>query len=248
MLNAVLILLVLFVTGQERRFFRIFTASVFGAVISILLLVCKVKFGILYVSISFLSTFYMMFLVCRKKGLQEIMTQSLYFFILTSLFQELLQTIHSVWSIDNVLPALIGALVLLLGITWFLQRSQRKKRENVLYRVEITEQGKQIEVTALLDTGNCLKEPFSKKPVSIVNKEQLEELWKIRRPEKCKVIPFYSVGKEHGILHGMEVECINIYNGEECVSIQRPIIAVYEGILSQNKRYQMILHRELLDY
>lgn len=240
--------MVLFVTGQERCILRIIVAAVFGAVISVLLLVCKVKFGIVYVSISFLSTFYMMFLVCRKKGLREIMTQSLYFFILTSLFQELLQTIHSVWGIDNVLPALIGALVLLLGMTCFLQRSQKEKRENVLYRVEITEQGKQIEVMALLDTGNYLKEPFSKKPVSIVNKEQLEELWKIRRPEKCKVIPFYSVGKEHGILHGMEVERIDIYDGEECVSIHRPIVAVYEGMLSQNKKYQMILHRELLDY
>lgn len=247
MLNEVLILLVLFVTGQERRVLRVFAASAFGAVISILLLVCKVKFGILYVSISFVSTFYMMFLVCGKKGLREIMIQALYFFILSSLFQELLQTIHSVWDIDNMLPALFGALVLLLWMTWFLRKSQKEKQENVLYRVEITEQGKSIEVTALLDTGNCLKEPFSKKPVSIVNKEQLQELWELRRPEKSKVIPFYSVGKTHGILQGMEVERIVIFKGEESITIQRPIVAVYEGILSQTKRYQMILHRELLE-
>lgn len=234
-------------TEQERPVLRILAASAFGAVISILLLVCKMKFGILYVSISFLSTFYMMFLVCRKKGLREIMTQSLYFFVLSSLFQELLQTIHSVWNIDNMLPALFGALALLLGMTWFLCKSQKEKRENVLYRVEIIEQGKRIEVTALLDTGNCLKEPFSKKPVSIVNKEELQELWELKRPEKSKVIPYYSVGKEHGILYGMEVERIVIFKGEDCVTIQRPIVAIYEGILSQNKRYQMILHRELLD-
>lgn len=247
MLNAVLILLVLFVTRQEKIIWRIFAASAFGAVISILLLVCKVKFGILYVSISFLSTFFMMFLVCKKKGWQEVITQALYYFILSSFFQELLQTIHSVWRVDNVLPALCGTCVILLGITWFLRRTQKKKQENVLYQVGITEQGKCIEVTALLDTGNCLKEPFSKKPVSIVNQEQFEELWSIRRPEKCKVIPFYSVGKEHGILHGMEVESIEIFKEEESIIIQRPIIAVYEGMLSQNKRYQMILHRELLE-
>ena len=226
---------------------RILIAAAFGAVISILLLVCKVKFGILYVSISFFSTFYMMFLACNKKKLQEIMTQALYFFVLSSVFQELLQTIQAAWGIDNMMPALLGALVLLLMITGFLYKSQKERKENVLYQVEITEQGKSIEVTALLDTGNCLKEPFSKKPVSIVNKEQVEELWKLRRPEKSKVIPFYSVGKEHGILPGMEVERIVIRKGEECVTVQRPIVAVYEGVLSQNKRYQMILHRELLE-
>lgn len=222
-------------------------ASTVGALISVLLLVCEVRFGILYVSISFLATFIMMFLVCGKKRFQEIMTQTLYFFVLSAVFQELLQTIHSAWAIIDVMPALIGALVLLLVITRFLYKTQKRKNENVLYRVMITEQGESIEVTALLDTGNCLKEPFSKKPVSIINKEMFEEIWKLRKPEKCKVIPFYSVGKEHGMLHGMEVESVAIDDGEQYITIQRPIVAVYEGLLSQNNRYQMILHRELLE-
>lgn len=226
---------------------RIFIASAFGAVVSTLLLVSKAKFGIVYVSISFLATFYMMFLVCRNKRLQEIMTQTLYFFVLSTVFQELLQTIRTVCDIDNMIPALFGTVGLIIAISWFVYKTRKEKIGQLLYRVKIMEQGKYVEVIALLDTGNCLKDPFSKKPVSIVNKEQLKEIWELRKPEKSKIIPFYSVGKEGGILQGMEVEGMVICKGEERIMIQRPIIAVYEGILSQNKRYQMILHRELLE-
>lgn len=242
-----LLWLVLVVTRQEKRVWRIVVASTFGAVVSTLLLVGKLKYGILYVSISFLATFCMMILVCKKTRGQEIMTQTLYFFVLSTVFQELLQTIRTVWDMDNMIPALVGTVGLTMGISWFVHKTRRERWEQILYQVEIMDQGKHVEVTALLDTGNCLKDPFSKKPVSIVNKEQLKELWAMRRPEKSKIIPFYSVGKDGGILYGMEVEGMVIKKGEERIMIQKPIVAVYEGVLSQNKRYQMILHRELLE-
>lgn len=71
------------------------------------------------------------------------------------------------------------------------------------------DQGK-MEVLALVDTGNGLIEPISQKPVAVLD----EEVWKRMRmwmkPERFKMIPYHSIGKERGLLEGYEVDALTV--------------------------------------
>lgn len=63
-------------------------------------------------------------------------------------------------------------------------------------------------------------------------------------PEKLKVIPYHSVGKTHGIMMGMEVSNIKIRTNDGEKKLPEGILAMYQGKLSENGSYQMILSPE----
>ena len=110
----------------------------------------------------------------------------------------------------------------------------------------------EIHILALLDTGNGLIEPISKKPVCLVGKNVFEENGakeggrKEFQPQKFRIIPYHSVGKEKGILSGYEMDRLIIDTDERKVIIEKPMIGISEVSVSGNGSYQMILQPELL--
>ena len=112
---------------------------------------------------------------------------------------------------------------------------------NHFCRIELPGDKGEIEVIGLVDTGNGLKDPVSGKEVAILE----EKVWRNMResicPEKYKVIPFHSIGKERGILEGYEVDRIRLMEETGCRELHNVIIAVFQGDISVKGDYQMIL-------
>lgn len=74
-------------------------------------------------------------------------------------------------------------------------------QEDCLCRVTLVRRGRQVQVSALIDSGNCLIEPISGKPVCVVEEEVFRELW--GEDERLyRAIPYHSIGKSRGILEG----------------------------------------------
>lgn len=73
--------------------------------------------------------------------------------------------------------------------------------EHSLCRAVLSLDGKRVEATALVDSGNSLTEPISGKPVSIVERKLFDSLWE-KTPEGFRAIPYHSVGKKRGIMPG----------------------------------------------
>lgn len=73
--------------------------------------------------------------------------------------------------------------------------------EHSLCRAVLSREGKQVETTALVDSGNSLTEPVSGKPVSIVEQRLFDSLWE-KTPECFRAVPYHSVGKKRGIMPG----------------------------------------------
>ena len=67
-----------------------------------------------------------------------------------------------------------------------------------MYRVEIDCGGRKKELTALLDTGNHLKDPISGKPVSIVSASEAGDLF--QGQVGVRLVPFKTVGCKDGLL------------------------------------------------
>lgn len=106
---------------------------------------------------------------------------------------------------------------------------------------------KQLKLKAFIDSGNMLTEPISGKPVSVLEAELLEKEG-IEMPEdKCKVIPYHSVGKKNGILMGYEFEGMILRTEHNDRSIENVIIAVSRDRLFSDGRYQMLLPSKLFE-
>lgn len=121
----------------------------------------------------------------------------------------------------------------------------KDRRRNHFCKVKLPGDEGIVEVSALIDTGNGLTEPVSHKPVAILEEEAWEHLRRWMRPEKFKVIPYHSIGKDNGILEGYEIDTIKV-KGNECEKqYDKVIVAVFKGKVSKGGSYQMILPPEL---
>lgn len=107
--------------------------------------------------------------------------------------------------------------------------------------------GKRICCVGLLDTGNSLIDPITQKPVLILQRNELEKNHIKINKEQYRVIPYHSIGKKSGILEGFIADEVyirekNEKGDEQTVVRQKMVIGIYEGKLSRDDSYQMILH------
>ena len=110
-----------------------------------------------------------------------------------------------------------------------------------IYKVSVVLGSKEIELKALRDTGNSLVEPMTGKPVSIVEKNAVNQFK--NETIKYLLVPYNSVGKKHGLLEAFIADKISV-NG---IEIEKAIIGIYNGKLSQNNKYEMILNPNLFE-
>lgn len=120
-------------------------------------------------------------------------------------------------------------------------------------------------VKAIVDTGNFLKEPITKIPVIIVEKEALrntipdcilDNLDKIISGEnidigeyisKIRIIPFSSLGKQNGILLGIKGELLIVNLNDKDIYIKDFIVGIYNSVLSKTGKYKALIGLEILD-
>ena len=127
-----------------------------------------------------------------------------------------------------------------------------------------------VDVTALIDTGNKLKDPLTKQPVIVVEQNALLPLFDQTTAMlfqelnlgnmnvlsdntdenfavRFRVIPFSTIGKEKGMLVGFRPDLIEIIDNKEKYQLDRAIIAVYQHKLDKEGSYQALIPPELLD-
>ena len=128
----------------------------------------------------------------------------------------------------------------------YLIKKMDQKKQNSYYQVHIPCQGTVITVRALADTGNSLQDPVTGKPVSILDQKIWEQLSGLKKEDKYKIIPFHSVGVDHGIMEGYELDHIIVEGMAGQTVCRDAIVAICSDRVSSDGEYQMILHPKLL--
>lgn len=121
-----------------------------------------------------------------------------------------------------------------------------KKRQPYNCEVKIDIGGKANIFLGLIDTGNGLVDPISKKPVSVISQSMEERISEICRPEKLKMIPFATVG-ENGLLVGYEIEEMTLVSDGVEQVIKNPILAIAQNEALGKQRYDVIVHPQVLE-
>ncbi len=165
-----------------------------------------------------------------------------------------------------VLGAIIAFIIIMTAFTVVKSKITKK---DMFCEVEIELNNKKIETTAMIDTGNLLKEPITNTPVIVVEhtllydcipKEILNHLDELLGGEfnnipepikeeyiaKLKLIPFSSLGKQNGMLIGMKAEAITIKDVDKEGTKENIIIGIYNKSLTKRGEYRALMGIDLL--
>ena len=250
MVNVIMDLFLLMLTAKTLKktatFLRLLAGGVIGATGYCLVLCLPDLSYFMKTAVGMIPAVFIMIKVgCQTRGVKEFLYAAGYLFTYAFLFGGLL-----LFLMKRIpfLKAHGDSIILILGIGflgfWFCFagiKRYREKRQNHFCKIRLRGDEGEISIYGLVDTGNGLIDPVSGKPVAILEAEVWQKMKKAKKPEKYKVIPFHSIGKESGILEGYEVEQIEIEYEIGRKELTHVLIAVFQGKLSVKGDYQMIV-------
>lgn len=165
--------------------------------------------------------------------------------------------------------------VLLMGMVCYLTYAvvlpiwngfRKKKQNRCLVRLQAGE--RILEADALVDTGNGLYDPVTKKPVSIIRKEMLKKLLDTPTLQSIQAfqrgetdsgqqkkilqlhphfLAFSGIGCSGGLLTAVTLDAMYLENEEVQKVIDHPVVAFSGEDSSYFGDCQMILHPNLID-
>lgn len=116
-------------------------------------------------------------------------------------------------------------------MVYFLMNLIRAKRmdERTKVSVKVSIDGSTWFVKGMIDSGNMLRTPFLGSPVCIVRKHLMEKILEGigDKDRRYTVVPYHSVGVEHGLLEGYRMDEI-VIEGEAEKVLRSPVVAVCE--------------------
>jgi stage II sporulation protein GA (sporulation sigma-E factor processing peptidase) len=279
--------IILFATGYlmkiKMKQLRLVVSSMLGGIYAVIayldILPIYSSFG-MKVVLSIL----MIYIAFKSKGVKILSKQLIIFYLTSFVFggcafallyfvkpQDILMRNGVYVGTYPIKIALLGGIVGFI-ITYIAFRIVKTKlrRKDILYNIEITLQEKRLKVKAMLDTGNLLKDPISKMPVIVVEKEQLYSLLPIQLLDhieewiggdekflnqieekeliaRFRIIPFSSVGKQNGLMLGFKADQIEIEKEEDMQVRKDIIIGIFNQKLSKDKRYSALIGLDLLE-
>ena len=175
---------------------------------------------------------------------------------------------------DFTLPVLIGATAVFyvlfrFGSQWLESRALKRQ---ICMAVRIFFGDQDLELNALVDTGNSLRDPINHAPVIVAEfdsiKAFLPDSIKLLFYEKqennlqnlltsaqtngftdrLRMIPYESLGRQNGLLIGFRPDRVEITREKDIISLSEVVIGIYNRSLSHNGDYQGLLNPELIGY
>lgn len=119
--------------------------------------------------------------------------------------------------------------------TWMAERNER------YCKVRLYKNGQEVTVNAIVDTGNCLKDGLTGKPVSVISENAAKLL--CSDGDIIRYIPYHSIGKKEGAMPLIQLDRICICRKEEAW-VDSPLAAICEEEITEDD-YEMLLHPEL---
>lgn len=113
---------------------------------------------------------------------------------------------------------------------------------NGLCQVVLQIGGKNISLQGLIDTGNRLADPIYGQEVHVLNRSVVEEIL----PMPFHFIPYHSLGNENGVIPVVFADSMTVCFHGRIQRYERPEIALYDGEVSSDHEYDMLLHSEII--
>ena len=280
-MNSIILYATSIILKLKPKLFRILISSVIGSIYSIILYITEMKIYSSIISKIILSII-MTYVAFNPQNVKKMWKQILIFYLTSFVFggvalyliyflkpQDILMK-NGMYVGENILKIiLLGGIVAFVVIKISLKIIKTKISSKDMYcNIKIKLNEKEVETTAMLDTGNLVKEPITNTPVIIVEssllyemlpKEILNNLEEVLNgnlsdiPEeiqekyisKMRCIPFKSLGKENGMLLGIRADEIEVIKEDENKIIKNAIIGIYDKSLTKRGEYRALVGIDL---
>lgn len=280
--------IILFATGyilkEKRNSIRLILSALIGGIYSI---IAYMQILDLYsnMGMKFLLSVIMVYIAYNAKNIKKMARQIVMFYMVSFVFggcafallyfvkpQEIIMQNGMYVGTYPLKIALLGGIVGFTIMTIAFKVVKAKLRKKDMYcEIQIYLNEKNIKTKAMIDTGNMLKDPITRMPVIVVQKNVLydiipykildnleniiggdvpKELYEnenIQYISKFRVIPFSSIGKQNGLLLGFKASKVETYFDETKREIQNVVIGIYNQSLSKKDEYCALIGLDLLE-
>ena len=280
--------IILFATGYilkiKRNPIRLFLSSLIGGIYSILAYMQIVN---LYSNtiMKILLSILMVHIAYNPKNIKTLGKQIVIFYLTSFVFggcafamlyivkpQEILIKNGMYVGTYPLKIAILGGLVgFTITVIAFKIVKYKLRKKDMYCEITIYIEEKCIKTKAMLDTGNMLKDPITRMPVIVVQKDILydvipynilnnleriiggdvpDEIYQDENMEymsKFRVIPFSSIGRQNGLLLGFKENKVIVNFEENETVVKNVVIGIYDKILSKKENYSALLGLDLIE-
>ena len=284
--NIIMNFIILFATAMvlkiKIKYIRLFSASLLGAVYSVVAYIGILE---LYTSIimKILLSILIVYIAFNPQSLKKMWKNLVIFYLTSFVFGGVAFALIYVVRPQDILmknglflgtyplkTVLLGAIISLLVILVAFKIVKGKfSKKDMFCDLEIKINNTIVKTTAMIDTGNCLKEPITNIPVIVLEHsllyecipkqilnnldniiggdfEEIPQEIKETYISKLKLIPFSSLGKQNGILLGIKPEYVKILTEEKEKKIN-VIIGIYNKSLTKRGEYRALIGVECIE-
>jgi len=170
--------------------------------------------------------------VYRHNNIYDYIRTVLVFYIVTFVFGGCVHALINNADLKLIFIATAFTYTLLSLFSDFYKRVSNQK--NSLVSLEIICNDVSYKLTGLNDTGNSLRDPYTKLPVIIVSSKSINN---VNKP--MRLIPYKSVGKSNGLINGFTPDKVMVGGKEfKCV------IGIYDDVLSYDGTFEALINSE----
>ena len=281
-MNSIIIYATAIIMKVKIKNLNILLSSIIGAIYSIMTYISNLK---IYsnIFIKIILSIIMVYIAYKPQSLKILLKQILIFYLTSFLFggvafaliyvvkpQEILMRnglFLGTYPLKTVfLSAIIASVI---GIFGFKIVKNKISKKDMYCQIIIKLNNKEIQTTAMVDTGNLLKDPITGNPVIVVESSLLEKILplelllnldkiiggefenvteEIRNTymNKLKLIPYASLGKQNGMLIGIKGDDVKIIKEDEIQLKNNVIIGIYNKPLTKRGEYRALIGIELI--
>ena len=284
--NLMMNFIILYATGiilkEKIKTIRLLLASLLGAIYSIISYMSILKIYTSFILKIILSVL-IVYIAFNPQTIKKLWKDIILFYLTSFVFggaafaliyivkpQEILMKNGLFLGTYPLKTVILGAIIsFIIILSAFAIVKSKITKKDIFCDIEIGLNDKKIETTAMIDTGNMLKEPISNTPVIVVEhtllygsmpKEILNNVDDLlggdfegipdeinkKYISKLKLIPFSSLGKQNGMLLGIKAEYVKIKNEDKEEKIDNIIIGIYNKSLTKRGEYRALMGIELL--
>lgn len=283
-MNYIILFSTSYILKIKRNHFRLIISALLGGVYSILAYMQIVEIYSNFF-IKIILSIAMVYIAYNAKNIKLLMKQIVIFYLTSFVFggcafallyfvkpQEILMKNGMYIGTYPLKIALLGGIVgFAITVVAFKVVKYRMTKKDMFCEIAIYMKEKSVKAKAMIDTGNMLKDPISRMPVIVVEKDILYEIipYKILNNldkiiggeiaseiydkeiveyiSKFKVIPFTSLGKQNGLLLGIKASKVKIELDSNEEELENVIIGIYDKKLSKKNNYNALLGLDILE-
>jgi len=290
LVNLIINYVLLYTTAKTGRLkinrLRLFLGAMFGAVYAVLMFFPRLNF-VYTMGAKVLMSLAVVAIAFNIHGVRLFFKAVGIFYLVTLCFGGGAFAIFYFTNAGALVGALVSNGILYLNLPWqilflsvgvsytifrIVMRTMQKKmsRENMYVGIRISFGGKEVDLCALVDTGNALYDPLSNAPVIVAEYEKMKPILPSEITDvfgsggeddidailgighgsalasRLRLIPFCSLGRENGMLIGFKPDGAFL-NENECLKpVPDVIVGLYNKSLAKDKSYVALLHPEIV--